>query len=143
MRIRRNIKRNDYRIDYFLVKIGESYACCFSHLCSNMNSKAAVGLGDGRFIITTTEVASPQEDEVLVKIKAAGVCHTDHDSLNWGKPIVMGHEGAGIVEAVGNGVDSFAIGDKVILNWATPCMTCFQCQEGNQHICEENSPVTA
>lgn len=106
-------------------------------------SKSAVATGDGKFIIDTVTIADPKTDEIVVKIKAAGLCHTDHDSLNWGKPIVLGHEGAGIVEKIGSGITNFKIGDKVILNWATPCMKCFQCQEGNQHICENNSPVTA
>ncbi|MFY0627109.1 MAG: Zn-dependent alcohol dehydrogenase [Reichenbachiella sp.] len=109
----------------------------------SIRSKAAIGNGKGGFTLETIEVGLPQSDEVLVKVKAAGLCHTDHDSLNWGKPIVLGHEGAGIVEKVGSGVSLFKAGDKVILNWATPCMKCFQCQEGNQHICENNSPVTA
>ncbi|MDO6761309.1 Zn-dependent alcohol dehydrogenase [Tamlana sp. 2_MG-2023] len=106
-------------------------------------SKSAIATGDGKFIIDTVKVAEPQADEIVVKIKAAGLCHTDHDSLTWGKPIVLGHEGAGIVEQVGSTVSDFKPGDRVILNWATPCMKCFQCQEGNQHICENNSPVTA
>ncbi|MFY0689913.1 MAG: Zn-dependent alcohol dehydrogenase [Cyclobacteriaceae bacterium] len=108
-----------------------------------ITSRTAVATGDGQFEITTTEVSAPQSDEILVKVKAAGLCHTDHDSLNWGKPIVLGHEGAGVVEQVGDEVKELKAGDKVILNWATPCMKCFQCQEGNQHICENNSPVTA
>ncbi|MEM8894702.1 MAG: Zn-dependent alcohol dehydrogenase [Bacteroidota bacterium] len=108
-----------------------------------IKSLCAIGLGNGQFKIAETEIGSPDQDEVIVRILAAGLCHTDHDSLNWGKPIVMGHEGAGVVEKIGEGVDSLKVGDKVILNWATPCMKCFQCQEGNQHICENNSPVTA
>lgn len=106
-------------------------------------SKAAIARGDGSFIIDEIKVADPKPDEVLVRMKAAGLCHTDHDSLHWGKPIVMGHEGAGVVEKVGNQVSAFQKGGAVILNWATPCMHCFQCQEGNQHICENNSPVVA
>ena len=105
--------------------------------------KAAVASGDGHFSIDEITIAPPKADEVLIKMKAAGLCHTDHDSLNWGKPIVMGHEGAGEVWEVGNGISNLKKGDRVILNWATPCMTCFQCQEGNQHICENNSPVVA
>ena len=108
-----------------------------------IESRAAIAKGDGSFAIENTLVAEPKTDEVLVKIESAGLCHTDYDSLNWGKPIVMGHEGAGVVKAVGDSVDHLKSGDMVILNWATPCMTCFQCQEGNQHICENNSPVTA
>ena len=108
-----------------------------------IQSKSAISTGDGKFIIANITLANPKPDEVLVKMKAAGLCHTDYDSLSWGKPIVMGHEGAGIVAKVGAAIDDFAKGDAVILNWATPCMTCFQCQEGNQHICENNSPVVA
>ncbi len=106
-------------------------------------SKSAIATGDGHFVIEEVGLAKPKADEVLVKMKAAGLCHTDYDSLSWGKPIVMGHEGAGVVERVGAAVTELAKGDRVILNWATPCMTCFQCQEGNQHICEHNSPVVA
>jgi len=109
----------------------------------SISSKSAVAKGDGTFTITQVIVSDPQADEVLVKMKAAGLCHTDYDSLNWGKPIVMGHEGAGIVEKIGSAVKDLKVGDQVILNWATPCMKCFQCQEGNQHICENNSPVVA
>lgn len=109
----------------------------------SITSKAAIGNGSGVFEIATIEVGDPLTDEVLISIKAASLCHTDHDSLSWGKPIVLGHEGAGVVEKVGDNVTSLKPGDKVILNWATPCMKCFQCQEGNQHICENNSPVTA
>lgn len=108
-----------------------------------INVKAAIATGDGKFSIDTITIDEPKSDEVLVKMKAAGLCHTDYDSLSWGKPIVMGHEGAGIVEKVGNGNLEFKAGDQVILNWATPCMHCFQCQEGNQHICDNNSPVVA
>jgi len=105
--------------------------------------KAAIGKGDGTFSIDTIEINKPEADEVLVAIKAAGLCHTDNDSLYWGKPIVMGHEGAGIVKEIGTNVTSVKVGDSVILNWATPCGTCFQCEHENEHICENNSPVVA
>ena len=107
------------------------------------NCKAAVADGNGNFSIQNIKIADPQGDEVLVEIKAAGVCHTDWDSQSWGKPLIMGHEGSGIVIKVGEKVKSLIVGDKVILNWAIPCYECFQCQEGNQHICERNSAVTA
>ena len=109
----------------------------------SITCKAAIAKGDGTFSIETITVENPQADEVLVQIKAAGLCHTDHDSLNWGKPIVMGHEGAGIVTAIGPNVKSVKVGDAVILNWATPCGKCFQCEHENEHICENNSPVVA
>ncbi len=109
----------------------------------SIQSKSAVAKGDGTFIIDSVTLSDPMADEVLVKIKAAGLCHTDYDSLSWGKPVLMGHEGAGVVEKIGAEVTGLKQGDQVILNWATPCMRCFQCQEGNQHICENNSPVVA
>lgn len=108
-----------------------------------MKVEAAIATGAGSFQIDYIEVGEPQGDEVLVEIKAAGICHTDFDSLSWGKPIVMGHEGAGIVRSIGPLVQKVKPGDSVILNWAIPCGHCFQCLEGNQHICEVNSPVTS
>jgi S-(hydroxymethyl)glutathione dehydrogenase/alcohol dehydrogenase len=110
---------------------------------TSISALTAVADGQGGFTIGQTEVSPPAIGEVVVKMKAAGLCHTDHDSLSWGKPIVMGHEGAGEVYAVGEGVDGFQVGDRVILNWATPCYECFQCKLGNEHICEQNSPVVA
>lgn len=104
---------------------------------------AAIATGKGDFVIDEIKVKDPLADEVLVKIKAAGLCHTDYDSLSWGKRIVMGHEGSGIVEAIGSEVQNVSVGDSVILNWATPCRNCFQCNLGNEHICENNSPVVA
>jgi len=109
----------------------------------SLESKSAIATGDGSFVLDKVILDDPGPDEVLVKIKAAGLCHTDYDSLSWGKPIVMGHEGAGVVQSVGDQVNNVSVGDSVILNWATPCRKCFQCKEGNEHICENNSPVVA
>ena len=103
--------------------------------------KAAITTGNGTFAIENIEVNDPQDDEVLVKIKAAGLCHTDHDSLSWGKTIIIGHEGAGVVVKTGKNVTDVAAGDSVILNWAMHCGQCFQCLEGNQHLCETASVV--
>jgi|TARA_B110000967_G_scaffold157411_1_gene162559 S-(hydroxymethyl)glutathione dehydrogenase/alcohol dehydrogenase len=107
-----------------------------------IEAKAAVADGKGSFTIETITVHSPKAGEVLVAIKASGVCHTDYDSLKWGSPFVLGHEGAGVVEAIGEGVTHVAVGDRVLLNWAIPCKCCYQCQIGNQNICETYSPVT-
>lgn len=108
-----------------------------------INCKAAISNGNGSFSIEEIQVGTPKPDEVLVKMMAAGLCHTDYDSMSWGKPIVMGHEGSGIVQQVGSDVTHVINGDAVVLNWATPCMKCFQCLRGNQNICENNSPVVA
>ncbi|MGC6425337.1 MAG: Zn-dependent alcohol dehydrogenase [Lentimonas sp.] len=108
----------------------------------SIQAKAAITDGKGSFTIETIEVNRPKAGEVLVAIKASGVCHTDYDSLNWGYEHVMGHEGAGVIEAIGEGVDNVKVGDKVLLNWAIPCKDCFQCDHGNHNICEVNSQVT-
>ena len=106
------------------------------------NVKAVISNGQGSYHLSSIEVGDPQENEVRVKIKAAGICHTDWDSINnWDKNFVVGHEGAGIIDAIGSNVKGLSIGDKVILNWAIPCGECPQCHEGNLHICESNSPV--
>lgn len=106
-----------------------------------MKAQAAIADGRGNFVIDTIEVAEPQENEVLVEIKAAGVCHTDYDSLTWGRPLIMGHEGAGVVKAVGPQVTHVQLGDRVILNWAVPCGSCYQCRNGRQSICENRRGV--
>jgi Zn-dependent alcohol dehydrogenase len=78
---------------------------------------------------------------VLVEIKAAGICHTDYASLNWKRPLVMGHEGAGIVLATGPSAQHFKPGTPVVLNWAIPCGACFQCRRGEAVLCEESKPA--
>jgi len=108
-----------------------------------LKSKAAIADGRGDFSIQQIAVDDPQGDEVLVQMKAAGICHTDWDSQSWRKQLIMGHEGAGVVKKVGPNVSTLKEGDAVILNWAVPCYQCFQCQEGNQHLCETNSAVVA
>ncbi|MEM6822412.1 MAG: alcohol dehydrogenase catalytic domain-containing protein [Verrucomicrobiota bacterium] len=90
-------------------------------------TRAAIADGSGGFHIDTIEVASLKENEVLVEIKAAGMCHTDWDSLNWNRPLVVGHEGAGVVLEVGGGVTHVTLGDRVVLNWAIPNTRDFRC----------------
>ncbi|MEO1261176.1 MAG: alcohol dehydrogenase catalytic domain-containing protein [Bacteroidota bacterium] len=107
-----------------------------------METQAAITDGKGNFQIVNIEVGQPQPDEVLVAVKAAGICHTDWDSLNWADRftwndhLILGHEGAGVVEAVGDQVSHVKIGDPVLLNWAISCGHCFQCLHGNYSICE-------
>lgn len=108
-----------------------------------LNALAAITHGDGKFSIDTIEVDEPRGDEVLVQIKASGICHTDWDSLSWRKDLIIGHEGAGVIVACGPDVRSLWPGSKVVLNWAIPCGNCFQCKLGNEHLCERNSSVTS
>src|SRR6185503_19394882 len=105
--------------------------------------KAAITNGLGSFKIENIQVGDPQPDEVLVKMRAAGLCHTDYDSLSWGKQLIIGHEGAGVIVKTGSEVQDLTPGDHVILTWAMHCGRCFPCLEGNQHLCEVASPVAA
>lgn len=106
-----------------------------------MRVHAAITEGNGEFAIETIGMDAPMRGELLIAMKASGVCHTDWDSLRWRKRLVLGHEGAGEVLAVGPGVSRFAPGDRVMLNWAIPCGTCFQCERGKENICENRGTV--
>ena len=80
----------------------------------------------------------PGPGEVLVRILASGVCHTDLHVRNRKEddtPILLGHEGTGIVEAVGEGVQEPRVGDQVILAWRAPCGHCRFCRIGQPHLC--------
>ena len=105
-------------------------------------TQAALTDGQGRFYLADLAVADPAPDEVLVRLRATSVCHTDYDSLRWGEPLVLGHEGAGEVVAVGAAVAQRHPGQRVLLNWAMPCGDCLQCHLGHEHLCERQSPVT-
>jgi len=106
-----------------------------------MQAQAAIADGKGHFALERVEVSDPIDDEVLVEIKAAGICHTDHASLSWKRPLLMGHEGAGVVRSVGPQVRHAKPGDAVVLNWAIPCGTCFQCRRGEAVLCEKSKPA--
>ena len=106
-----------------------------------MNFKAAV-LNQVRVPMTldTLEMAALAPADVLVKIKASGLCHTDLEviqgSLAYPLPIVLGHEGAGIVEAVGSEVTQVKPGDHVILSWNPHCGHCYYCERDLPILCE-------
>ncbi len=104
-------------------------------------TRAAIADGNGGFSVSEISVGDPGPGEVLVEIKAAGICHTDHASLSWKRPLVMGHEGAGIVRSVGPDVGSVASGDRVVLNWAIPCGHCISCRRGDEVLCETSRPA--
>jgi S-(hydroxymethyl)mycothiol dehydrogenase len=85
-------------------------------------------------------IDDPGPNEVLVRILASGVCHTDLGVKSGiygtsGFPFLLGHEGAGIVEAVGPGVESPQVGDHVILAWRAPCGQCRFCRAGQPNYC--------
>ncbi len=103
--------------------------------------RAAVADGSGNYAVEEVWLAEPGPGEVLLRMRASGVCHTDWDSLRWGRPLVLGHEGAGEVLRVGDGVSTCAPGDRILLNWAIPCGVCFQCSRGKENICENRGTV--
>ncbi len=93
--------------------------------------------------IETVEVGEPGPGEVLVRYKASGVCHSDLHVVDgdWERPmpVVAGHEGAGIVEAVGAGVTNVKPGDHTVLTWLYPCGTCVMCTRGQSWLCQGSS----
>ncbi|MEO8740091.1 MAG: Zn-dependent alcohol dehydrogenase [Casimicrobiaceae bacterium] len=90
--------------------------------------------------LDTLDLAPLEPGDVLVRIRASGLCHTDleviHGSLAYPLPIVLGHEGAGVVEAVGKSVTQVKPGDHVICSWNPHCGHCFYCDRGVPILCE-------
>jgi S-(hydroxymethyl)glutathione dehydrogenase / alcohol dehydrogenase len=112
-----------------------------------MEIRAAVFEQPGRPLeVQDLSLDEPQTGEVLVRLAASGVCHSDYHVVlgEWASPspIVLGHEGAGIVEAVGQGVTSVAEGDHVILSWTPYCRSCRYCLMGRPNLCELAAQTT-
>ena len=91
--------------------------------------------------IETIELDAPGPGEVLVKIAAAGLCHSDLSVINGDRPrvmpMVLGHEASGIVEELGSGVVGLQRGDHVALVFAPNCGHCMPCREGRPALCEQ------
>src|SRR3990172_7077517 len=85
-------------------------------------------------VVADVRIDPPKEGEVLVRLTASGVCHSDLHVINGDLPCtlpsVLGHEGAGIIEAVGAGVTNVAPGDHVIMLWRASCGDCYYCRVG-------------
>ncbi len=111
-----------------------------------MKIRAAYVPESNRLTVAEVELDPPKEKELLVRIHAAGVCHSDLHTLKGElrtmPPLVLGHEGAGIVEAVGPGVTRFAVGDRILVNWLPACHICTQCQRGRPNLCERFASTT-
>ena len=102
--------------------------------------RAVVARSKGQPVtIETIEVPDPGPGEVLVAVKACGVCHTDlhyrEGAINDEFPFLLGHEAAGIVEEVGLDVTEVAVGDFVVLNWRAVCGQCRSCRRGRPWYC--------
>lgn len=90
--------------------------------------------------VTEVELHDPQAHEVKVRIKATGVCHSDlsiqQGKLPYPTPCVLGHEAAGEVVELGDGVTNVKIGDHVVCMWTPMCGDCYMCRRGQTHLCE-------
>jgi S-(hydroxymethyl)glutathione dehydrogenase/alcohol dehydrogenase len=91
-------------------------------------------------VVEEVELDPPRQGEVLVRMVASGVCHSDLHTIKgvhpWALPVIMGHEGAGVVEEVGPGVRHVAPGDHVVLSWLPYCGSCRSCAMGRPNLCE-------
>jgi S-(hydroxymethyl)mycothiol dehydrogenase len=94
----------------------------------------------GELRLDEIEVGEPGPGEVRVRIAASGVCHSDLHAVEHGfaarYPLLLGHEGAGEIDAVGDGVDETRLGERVVLGWRSPCGECAACLRGEPRRCE-------
>lgn len=92
----------------------------------------------GTFRMADVELAEPGPAEVRVDLRAAGVCASDLSlttAFGQPTPVVLGHEGAGVVGAIGEGVTDVSIGDHVVVLWVAPCRDCVPCRRGDEYLC--------
>jgi S-(hydroxymethyl)glutathione dehydrogenase / alcohol dehydrogenase len=114
-----------------------------------MKTRAAVAWEAGRALsIEKVDLAGPKKGEILVRIVATGVCHTDAFTLSGADPeglfpVILGHEGGGIVEDVGSGVKSVKAGDHVIPLYTPECGECEFCRSGKTNLCQKLSATQA
>ena len=111
-----------------------------------MKTKAAVVVEAGKRIeIEELDLDGPKEGEVLIRYTHAGLCHSDihvaHGDLEARLPMVLGHEGAGIIEEVGPGVTRVKVGDHVVCSFIPNCGSCRYCATGRQSICDMGATI--
>jgi S-(hydroxymethyl)glutathione dehydrogenase/alcohol dehydrogenase len=106
-----------------------------------MKTRAAICFEAGKpLVVEEVELAGPRAGEVLVELKATGICHTDEFTRSGGDPeglfpVILGHEGAGVVVEVGAGVTSVAVGDHVIPLYTPECRACKSCLSRKTNLC--------
>src|SRR6187402_2828444 len=106
-----------------------------------MKTKAAIGYAAGKPLeVVTVDLEGPKAGEVLVEIKATGICHTDEFTRSGADPeglfpVIFGHEGAGVVVEVGPGVTSLSVGDHVIPLYTPECRQCKSCLSRKTNLC--------
>jgi NDMA-dependent alcohol dehydrogenase len=106
--------------------------------------KAAIATAVGAPLeIVDIDVADPKAGEIRIRMGASGVCHSDLSVVNGVLPIalpaVLGHEGAGTITQLGEGVDHLSIGDHVVVSWVPQCGTCYFCEHDQGELCETGS----
>lgn len=102
-----------------------------------MRAALHVGKGEPLQLVDDVELRDPRPGEVLVRVHACGLCHSDVTVMDAGMhtPVVLGHEAAGVIEAVGAGVTTHKRGDKVVLTPCPPCGSCYWCVRGEFSTC--------
>ncbi len=107
-------------------------------ICSELNAPLE---------IHDVEVEAPHAGEVKVRMGASGVCHSDlsvqNGTLMGSLPLVLGHEGAGVIEEVGEGVEHLAPGDHIVVSWVPQCGQCYFCSRGQGELCEAGTMAMA
>lgn len=106
------------------------------------NARAVVCRGPDRpFEVETIRVEPPRRNEVTIRLAACGVCHSDLSATNgtipMPPPLVLGHEGAGVVVEIGEGVTELAVGDSVVTSFVSMCGHCRYCQTGRPQLCDQ------
>ncbi len=109
--------------------------------------RAVVALAEGEPVcVETIVLPDPGPGEVIVRVQACGVCHTDlhyrEGGINDEFPFLLGHEAAGVVDTVGEGVTHVAVGDFVVLNWRAVCGRCRACRRGRPWYCFDTHNAT-
>ncbi|HEX3948994.1 MAG TPA: Zn-dependent alcohol dehydrogenase [Steroidobacteraceae bacterium] len=93
-------------------------------------------------LVEEIRVAEPRHGEVMVRMAACGVCHSDLSATNgtiqYPLPLILGHEGAGVIVEVGDGVDNYAVGDHVVSSFVSMCGHCHYCQTGRPQLCMQS-----
>ncbi len=106
--------------------------------------KAVVAHEINKFSVENVDLAEPKAGEVLIKMKATGICHSDlsiiNGTISWKLPSVLGHEGAGVVEKTGELVTQVKPGDHVVLSFIPNCGECYSCLRSEPYHCKENKP---
>jgi len=106
--------------------------------------KALILESAGRLVLKDCPKPKAKNGEVLVKTKAATICTSDINDIEYNPfgiklPMIMGHEGAGIIETVGDGITDFLVGDEIAAHPVMPCYKCVSCKRGLPHLCDDMS----